>query len=457
MKLGAWLDHDTAVARLIDRGMSSQCAAAAAPCFEAAARMLVGNRCTNDDEAAACWAPGRIEVLGKHTDYCGGASILAAAERGFCMLAVPRGDAVVRMLDARTNESCEFPIDTNLERTVGHWSNYPQTVVRRLAKNFPEARRGATIAFASNLPPASGMSSSSAFMIATFNALTELNQLSQSERYTNSIRSREDLAGYLSTVENGLSFGPLAGDRGVGTFGGSEDHTAILCGQPNRLVQYAYCPVRFVRSIELSDDYVFAIASSGVVAEKTGAALEKYNRVSKLAAAIVELWRGETGETPTSLAEIVDSVPNAAARLQDSIARAKNLPFADVELAERLEHFLVESKAVNATPQSINRETVKEFGLSVQVSQESGVRLLKNQTPETIRLAQIAIELGAHAASAFGAGFGGSIWALLERNKADALISAWRAKYAQEFPEPSTRADFFVSRPGTSAFVDATK
>ncbi len=45
------------------------------------------------------WVPGRIEVLGKHTDYAGGRSLLAAVERGFCVAAAPRKDAIVHVVD----------------------------------------------------------------------------------------------------------------------------------------------------------------------------------------------------------------------------------------------------------------------------------------------------------------------------------------------------------------------
>ncbi len=307
MTLADWLDRDTVASRLIDRGLRTECAANAAPCFAQSAGALRTLGVGRDSTVHSCWTPGRIEVFGKHTDYCGGESVLATVERGFCMIAVARDDGIVRVVDVRRQDACEFPLEENLQPRMGHWSNYPQTVVRRLAQNFPQARRGATIAFTSNLPASSGMSSSSAFVVGTFMLLAGINNLERDERYTGAIRTPEDLAGYLSGVENGLSFGPLAGDCGVGTFGGSEDHTAILCGRPDRLVQYAFCPVRFQRPIELADDYVFAIASSGVVAEKTGAALEKYNRVSGMVRAMVDTWRTATNGNEHSLAAILES------------------------------------------------------------------------------------------------------------------------------------------------------
>src|SRR2546423_829610 len=129
--------------------------------------------------------------------------------------------------------------------------------------------------------PAAGLSSSSALIIAIFLALADANNLWERAEFRRNIHSIEDLAGYLGTNENGQTFGDLVGDRGVGTFGGSQDHTAILGGEPGRLKVYKYCPVKLEQTIDLPRDWIFAIASSGVVAEKTGAAMEKYNCASQ--------------------------------------------------------------------------------------------------------------------------------------------------------------------------------
>jgi galactokinase len=221
-------------------------------------------------EVRAFFVPGRVEVLGKHTDYAGGRSLLCTVERGFAVVAAARHDRVIRVIDTGKALAVEFALDPDLVPEAGRWSNYPMTVARRLARNFPAAARGGDMAFVSDLPPDAGMSSSSALMIAIFLALAELNALERSFAYRREIRSAEDLAGYLGTVENGETFGSLAGDRGVGTFGGSEDHTAILCCQPGALSQYSFCPVRHERTVPLPARYVFVVATSGVLAQKTG-------------------------------------------------------------------------------------------------------------------------------------------------------------------------------------------
>ena len=196
----------------------------------------------------AFWIPGRIEVLGKHTDYAGGSSLLAATEQGFLVVAAPREDSTVSVYALDLGQDAIFTLDPDLKPTLGDWRNYPMTVARRLARNFPSLRLGADIVFTSSIPIAAGMSSSSALMIGIYQALAAVNDLDRSDPYRRNIHSREQLAEYLGTVENGQSYGTLAGDRGVGTFGGSEDHTAILCCRAGHLSRYRYCPDPFRRT-----------------------------------------------------------------------------------------------------------------------------------------------------------------------------------------------------------------
>jgi galactokinase len=88
----------------------------------------------------------------------------------------------------------------------------------------------------------------------------------------------------------------------------------------------------------------------------------------------------------------------------------------------------------------------------VDRSQEAGARLLGNQIPETLSLATLARRLGAAAASAFGAGFGGSVWALVARNEGADFLRRWQSAYEASFPDRAPEARFFVTRPAPAAF-----
>ena len=75
-------------------------------------------------DARMWWVPGRIEFLGKHTDYAGGPSLVCAAERGFAVVAAPRSDRRVCIRDACSGASAEGALDVDLVPERGHWSNY---------------------------------------------------------------------------------------------------------------------------------------------------------------------------------------------------------------------------------------------------------------------------------------------------------------------------------------------
>jgi galactokinase len=354
-------------------------------------------------------------------------------------------------MDTLDGSQVTSQIQPNIEPPAGHWSNYPISVARRTARNFPGLLRGADIAFASDLPPAAGMSSSSALIVAFFSILSAINDLPERAEYQREIHNLEELAGYLGTHENGQSFGTLAGDRGVGTFGGSEDHTAILCCRAGHLSQYSYCPVRIEGLIPLSKDYLFAVGTSGVSAHKIGLARDLYNYASLSVAAIVSLWQTATGGAETTLAAVLDSVPDALLQLRRILQASAHPQFSPQHLLNRLEQFVEESRQiVPAVSAALLKREVTKIGTWVDRSQALAERILGNQIPETILLARLARELGTAAASAFGAGFGGSVWALVPHIDAEDFLQRWSEAYFDRFPAHEDSAKFFLTPAGPS-------
>ena len=405
---------------------------------------------TNDDgEILRYHVPGRIEVLGKHTDYAGGRSLLCAAEQGICIAARRRPDTIISVADVVHGETTRFHFSADLAIPSAGWEVYPKTVARRIARNFQGPLLGAAVAFGSDLPRAAGMSSSSALVVAMFTALAIVNQLDQRDAYRLAIQRPEDLAEYLGCIENGQTFRSLAGDRGVGTFGGSEDHTAILNARPRHLVQYSFCPVRLEGSVKLPDDCIFVIAISGVVADKTGSARDKYNRASRAAQAVLEAWQSEAGSRSQTLAAAISSLTNGPETIRAALLHARAADFDSPALLRRFEQFFLESETfVPQASAALARGDLKNFGDLVEGSQQAAEELLGNQVGETMSLVRNARMLGAYAASAFGAGFGGSVWALVERDHADAFANQWRDAYLAQYPEHTARSQFFATSAG---------
>ena len=419
-----------------------------------------GEAATSNEQPVSFWVPGRIEVLGKHTDYGGGRSLLCAVERGICVAALPsadrerdgRGTPRVRVRDTNSGEMAEIELSPQVAPRPGHWSNYVIAVTRRIATNFSSPMHGADIAFGSDLPPAAGVSSSSALVIAIFLALSAINDLPDSAEYRANIRTQEDLAEYLGCVENGLDFRALRGQLGVGTFGGSEDHTAILCSRAGSLAQYSFCPVTFERAIDLPKRYTFVIAASGVLAEKTGSALEHYNRVSRRLSVGLEIWNRTSGRSDRSMGAAMSSAPNAPAQIRAALGAATGAEYSSESLLQRFDQFHQEvSELIPMAGDALARGDIAAFGEIVARSQTGAERALHNQIPRTISLVQQARGLGAVAASAFGAGFGGSVWALVDAAVVESFQHRWAEAYHEKFPEAGGRSEFFSTLAGPPA------
>jgi galactokinase len=399
-------------------------------------------------DEVAFHVPGRIEVLGKHTDYLGGRSLLAAVERGFCFVGAPLEAPEVRAIDASTGEGVRFPLSGEGETEPGHWSNYVRTAARRLTRDFPGARGGCALALASDLPSAAGMSSSSALITGTLLTLLVVLHIEERADFRAAAPGVADLAEYAAAVESGAGYRSLPGDRGVGTHGGSEDHTAILCARAGELVGYSFAPLRPEGEVPLPAGYLFAVASSGVRAEKSGAAQAKYNGLSALGRQLLALWNRETGRQDPTLAAALRAEPGAADRLRAAAAGAGDDAAA---LLARLDHFVAESEEiVPAAAAALASGDLAAFGALVDRSQALASSLLGTQIPETELLARSARELGAAAASAFGAGFGGSVWALVPEAGAGAFLARWRDRYSAAYPALA-EAEFFLTRAASPA------
>jgi galactokinase len=439
-------------ARLRAEGMSEHEALAKAEMFQRCAQALAELDSSTSTEPFAFFVPGRIEVLGKHTDYAGGRSLLCAMERGFAVLALPRDDDHVRAIAVSSGETREIAPDSTCDIAPGDWSAYVRTVLRRIMKDFPGVRRGVDIAFASDLPAASGMSSSSALVIAIFLALDAANDLQHDATYQRVITSREVLGNYLGAVENGRDFGAFTGGGGVGTLGGSQDQTAILCCRAGMLSRYSFCPVRAEGEIPFPSDRTFVVAYSGVAAEKTSNALLRYNEASLAVVEILALWNAASSRRDLSLADAVVSGPSAPDDIRVVLRSSRSSDFTPQRLLDRFEQFVAESfDIIPRAGDAFAHGDLASIGREVQRSQQGVEQLLGNQVPETIALVRLAREHGANAASAFGAGFGGSVWALVAADGAEQFAAAWRDAYADEFPVPAAHAEFIVTRPGPGA------
>ena len=381
------------------------------------------------------FVPGRLEVFGKHTDYAGGRSLVAAVPRGITIIATASDDGWVSLEDVTTGQQALFAVDA-VELPSG-WRRYVATVVRRLARNFPGAKLSTRIELTSNLPRAAGISSSSALVVAVAEALITRAGIEQRPEWQEYIQTIEDRASYFGCIENGASFGALAGDEGVGTHGGSEDHAAILTSREGWLRQFSFAPLHRDRAVRMPDGWTFVVGCTGVRARKTGDARAAYNSAAALAARVAEAWRVAHPGDDRTLGQLARDGADLA-----SLALT-------AELRARLEHFLGEDARVVCAADAFERGNVDEIGRLSEASQRDAERLLRNQVPETTTMVKLAREHGASASCGFGAGWGGSVWALVPSSEAVAFLDRWLAAYRVRYPHLSPEG--FTAAPSAGA------
>ncbi|MGH9411729.1 MAG: galactokinase family protein [Vicinamibacterales bacterium] len=422
--------HRDTCAALVGRELDPRESAAKARLLGIATGQI---RAVGGEPDGAWWVPGRLEIFGKHTDYAGGRTLVTAVPRGFIVAARRRGDNIVQAIDAVNGETATMATHESSGPTSG-WSHYVATVVNRLARNFPEAPLGADIAFASDLPRAAGMSSSSALVVGVAQALVELSGIGQSPMWRAHVATPLDKASYFACIENGSRFESFAGDAGVGTHGGSEDHAAMIDARAGQVSAFAFVPPRAFGRAPMPGEWSFVVAASGIVAEKTGAARHAYNRLADGARALLDLWNGAGREAP-SLAAALASASDAADRLRSQLRRSSVRGWTWDDLERRLDHFIREDARVEAALAAFAAADTRALDQLSATSQTDAERLLGNQVDETVALAADARHEGAFAACSFGAGFGGSVWALVEAGDAERFAARWH---------PSA----FIARPG---------
>ncbi len=365
--------------------------------------------------------PGRVELVGKHVDYAGGRSLTCATELAIHARVTAVDEPVIRIRRSAGQAAMDVPLSPDAIASRVRSSAYVAAVARRFARDFPGARRGVSIELQSNLPTSAGLSSSAAFAVTLAMALADANDLPNDERWRGAFPAPIAFAEYVAAIEAGDAYGPFAGDGGVGVRGGAQDHVAIVCAERGNVSQFSYLPARLERRVAWPEEFVIAIGVSGVHATKTGNAKAAYNRL-------------------------------ADAMRPGTLASDEHHGAASAEVAERRAQFREETdEIVPGAADALRDRDWTKLGALVDRSQSLAERVLRNQVPETIHLAREARAHGAIAASAFGAGFGGAVWAMVGRDDADRFMTAWRGGYEQTFPNRRVRAKWSVTTPAGPA------
>ncbi|MEO8604537.1 MAG: galactokinase family protein, partial [bacterium] len=205
-------------------------------------------------------APGRVNLLGEHTDYNGLPVLPFAIDRQIWIAAAARDDRRVHLdsTDPRF-ASRQYILQASLPRfAAGDWGNYHQAAAQGLIGSFGiEALRGGNFLVEGDIPSGAGLASSSALVVGSLLALLAVNQ----HRMTP-----------LALAELAAS-----AERYVGTQSGGMDQAVCLLAQAGQALRIDFDPLR-TRHVAVPPGASLVVCHSLVEAEKSGAARAAYNQ-----------------------------------------------------------------------------------------------------------------------------------------------------------------------------------
>jgi galactokinase len=336
------------------------------------------------DPSVVVWAPGRVNLIGEHIDYSLLPVLPMAIQLGTSLTVAPREDRMVRLRNADSAYAdVEIPLSLDVDPgDEGEWGNYARGVVQALVRNHG-ITVGADIALESDLPIAAGLSSSTALSGGVALALLGVNGRDM---------DRVELAVAVARAE-----------RYTGTHGGEMDQAAILCGRSGHALHMSFQPLH-IRPVRVPADWIFLVAHSGVVAEKSGPAQITYNaRTMECREALHAVWASMAGGDPPHR----DYRPLLAMADPDHLIGVATGVLTPPLLA-RFRHTVGEALRVTEAEKALAESDLDTFGRLMEASHQSLRDDFEVSTPELDRIVDVAIAAGAAGARLTGAGLGGA-------------------------------------------------
>jgi len=333
-------------------------------------------------------APGRVNLIGEHTDYNEGFVLPVAIDLGIAVAMVPTADGRVELTLAETGETGAFEVGAVGERR-GSWLDYVAGMAWALgeAGTGPRGFRGL---LASDLPQAAGLSSSAAIEVVSAWAL------SGGERPpVDPMR----LVHVVQRSENGY----------IGLNNGIMDQFASIFGEPRRALLLD-CRSLEHRSVPLPLDEIALVACHSGSARRLEASA--YNeRRSQCEAAVAAIARGQP-----RVRSLRDVTPAMLAAVRETL---------DPVVTRRAAHIVAENQRVLDAIAAFEAGDLGEVGRLFYASHASLRDLYEVSSPELDALVEIAMSTpGVIGARLTGAGFGGCTINLVRRDAVAALREA---------------------------------
>jgi galactokinase len=325
-------------------------------------------------------APGRVNLVGDHTDYCEGFVLPMAIDLDCLLGMAARADGRVRARSLELGGVVALAADGRAEPDAVEpdWGRFVAGALRALTERGT-LLAGVDLAVSSTVPAGSGLSSSSALAVALVVALAAASGFTAPRRELARIALRAEV---LAT----------------GVPGGLMDQLAALYGQSGNALLIDCRDLR-VDPIPLPPSVAVVVVHSGLPRTLAGSAYAERRRACEAAAARLGV--------PTLRDAQLEQVGND----------------------HRARHVVTENARVLELARALRDGNLDALGPIMRASHASLRDDFDVSTPELDRLVELLTESGALGARLTGAGFGGCVVALVEPARVDAVLDATLARY----------------------------
>lgn len=366
-----------------------------------------------ENDVRVFFSPGRVNLIGEHTDYNGGHVFPCALSFGTYGAISQRDDKIVRMYSENFEDKgiISFEID-NLKNEEEHdWANYPKGVIDVLRKHGYDVNQGFDMLVYGNIPNGAGLSSSASLELLMAVMMNDIHKFNI---------DRVELVKYCQEAENNF-IGVNCGIMDQFSIGMGQDSSAILLDC--NTLDYKYS------TVDLKDE-VIVIANTN---KRRGLADSKYNeRRSECEEALKEL---QTELKISTLGELTE----------DEFEKNKHLIKSDIR-AKRAKHAVYENQRTLKAVKALEDNDIETFGKLMNQSHNS----LRDDYEVTGKELDTLVDLaskheGTVGARMTGAGFGGCTVSIVKRNNVDDFINNVGKQYKEII---GYDADFYVANIG---------
>ena len=370
-----------------------------------------------DDNIESFFSPGRVNLIGEHTDYNGGFVFPCALDFGTYAIVKQREDKNFRMYSENFEDLgiIEFNLDNLVYDKKDDWANYPKGVIKTFLDKGFKIPNGFDVLFFGNIPNGAGLSSSASIEVLTAVILKSLFNLD------------------IDMVEM-VKYCQIAENKFIGVNSGIMDQFAVGMGKKDNAIlldcntlNFTYVPVKL-------KDMSIVIANTN---KKRGLADSKYNeRRSSCEQAVAVL--NKNGVNIKYLGELT----------VEEFNKVKHF-IKDEDQLKRATHAVTENERAKVAVEFLKKDDIKTFG---ELMNKSHISLRDDYEVTGLELDSLVEaaweEVGTVGARMTGAGFGGCTVSIVKNSEVDNFIKNVGKKYKEK---TGLEASFYIANIGDGA------